>query len=153
MPRVNVIEPDRTVSFVVDAETLPRIVAASSADPSTFDQLLVATEAYQRGFASQVMDALMDFDRATAGEDDDAVRSQIEAGRFDAFEAADAALAERVANGDGVMSIDLAAKTITLSPGLDVPRAGDVFVHDGRDATDKSVTYELPRSWTFHSGA
>lgn len=160
MTRISIVEPTRTVSFLVADNEVPRLVAACCSNPSSFAEFLAAAEAFQRGFTQRVADSLMAFDLALGRLGPDTVRDRLQRGEPierhgapAAFEATDEAMAALAISGDDVLVVDLSKKLLTVSAGLAVATSGAVQVHDGRAETGQSVTYELPGAWMVQSRA
>jgi hypothetical protein len=143
--RVNVIEPNRAVSFVIDDEALPRLLAACSAEPSSLNELLAAADAFQQGIARQVVDGLMAFDRLRANDED--IRGLLETEPGLTLETSAPDVIEMLRSG--AVTVDLRAKALDLPPGLEISESGQVRVHDGTEVTRRSITHQLPSSWTL----
>jgi hypothetical protein len=155
--RVTVIDSTRVVSFLCSDDVPARLVAGCSSNPATLEELLLATEAFQRGITRAVFDGLIEFDRRLArGES-----AQVQGEALDSadglitgvIEAGEAALVHQVTRHSEawtLLVIDLPHLVCHASPKLALERRATVQVHDGRSVTIQSVTYELPGAWSLH---
>jgi hypothetical protein len=155
--RVTISDREQTVSFLADPETLRRLLAACSANPSSLGDLLIAADIYQRGLAAGIMADLMEFDKSLRQQGASGIHAAIRQARAEgkafapAFQVFDEITAEEASNpgSDELVAIDLIQQVIRPSAGIAITRSGEVDVA----ATDKSprptVTYILPKRWTM----
>lgn len=152
--RVTIRDGEQVVSLLAGRDTALRLVAGCAVNPLSLDELLLATEVYQRGIAAWLMADLMTFDKAwrrqgqayiqRAFDPDDGAENQPVA-----FQVVDE-LTEEAAHAPaagGLVAIDLPAHHIGVAGDLEVLREDQVLVHTGERLTDQSITYILPQEW------
>jgi hypothetical protein len=61
--RITIQDTQQTISFPGDEDTLLRLVAGCSVNPTSLAELLIASDIYQRGIAAAIMADLMEFDK------------------------------------------------------------------------------------------
>lgn len=157
MIRVTVKDPQHTVTFLADRDTLLRLVAACSSRPANLGELLIACEVYQKGITAQVMAELMEFDKALRRGGSEFLREA-----FDDTQGKDASLptafqvvddhSERAALTGGdqeLVIIDLVERTISTSQEELVASSGEVLVQVGERTTEQAITYILPKEWNI----
>ena len=157
MIRVTIVDREQTVSFLTNPETSQRLIAACSANPTSLEELLIATDIYQRGIAAAVMADLMEFDKSlhqNGGAVIHAAISQARAGReafLPAFQVVDAITAQAAyeAGGGELVAIDLTNQAIRHSIGIEITHSGEVNVEAADKSPLPSVTYILPEKWTI----
>lgn len=152
--RVTIHDHEQTISLLADRQTAMRLVAGCSSNPQTLDELLLATEVYQQGIAAWLMSELMEFDKAWRRGGAAYLRRAFDADADGAeqpvaFEVVDAQTEKAAAaRADGaLLVIDLPARHIRLAGAVEIPAEGEVLVHDGRQVTDRTITYILPQTW------
>lgn len=155
MIRVTVKDPEQTISFLAEVETMIRLVAACSINPESIGQLLMAAETYERGFTTRIMAELMEFDKALEREGPEFIREAIaeaknndEAMAF-TFQVIDESteLEALQPRNCQLVVLDLPKHLITVSEGLEIPVSGEVVIHSGEELTEQRVTYILPQIW------
>lgn len=159
MIRITLIDSKRVISFLGQEDMVPRLLASCCSNPGSLEELLLATEAFQRGITRAVFDGLIDFDRAvarlgTASQYQHAGDIENLKSVSNVFEAVEPALLDYARNGDGtipILIIDLPSRKLSSSTALTVARADTVVVHDGEIATSRTVTYDLPAAWVIEA--
>lgn len=152
--RVTIDDGEQVVSFLAGRDTALRLVAGCAVNPRSLDELLLATEVYQRGIAAWLMADLMTFDKAWQREGEAYVQRAFgpHAGTENqpvAFQVVDElteAAAHAPAEG-GLIAIDLPAHHVGVAGDVEVLREDQVLVHTGERLTDQAITYILPREW------
>ena len=133
-----------------------RLVAGCSVNPASLDELLIASDIYQRGLAAALMADLMAFDknlrRQGAAFIHQAIARADEKGQdldltFQAFDDITRAEALR-RRGWPLVVIDLKARQIRASTEVSIPSAGEVHIRVGDADTNRLVSYILPQEWT-----
>lgn len=152
--RVTIQDGEEAVSFLTGRDTALRLVAGCAVNPMTVDELLLATEVYQRGIVTWLMGDLMEFDKAWQRQGDAYLQSAFGPGAEAAEQpAAFQVVDERTemaahAPVDGkLLMIDLSAHHIRVAGDLEVPAEGRVLVHTGERLTEQAITYILPQEW------
>lgn len=159
--RVTIRDSEQTISFLTNDDMAPRLAAGCSVNPADLEELLLATETYQHGFAAIIMAELMEFDKRLKRDGPDFIHQAIDAARDTdepvamAFQVIDEpteaeALRPRVCE---LLLIDLVDRLIEASENLEINRFDEVQVHTGQELTDKAVTYILPREWRLRPAA
>lgn len=156
--RVTIHGGKETVSLLAGRDTALRLVAGCAVNPLTLDELLLATEVYQRGIAAWLMGDLMEFDKAWQREGKAYVERAFGPGadaakRPVAFQVVDEqteAAAHAQPDG-GLIVIDLPAHRIRVAGDVDVPAEGRVLVHTGERLTEQAITYILPQEWEIET--
>jgi hypothetical protein len=156
--RLTIHDSQQTISLFTDRDMATRFLAACSANPNTLEELLLATEVYQRGIATWLMGQLMEFDKAWRQQGSAYLQRAFDTAtegesRPLIFEVVDE-LTKRTAfdpSEGALMVLDLPERRIRLTADLQIPREGHVLVRDGRQLTDRTITYILPQSWDFEA--
>ena len=152
--RMTIRDGQETVSFLAGRDTALRLVAGCAVNPLTLEELLLATEIYQRGIAAWLMGGLIEFDKAwrhggkaysetVFGPDADMANRPV---AFQVVDELTETAAHTPADG-GLIMIDLPAHHLRVAGDLTIPVEGQVLVHNGRRLTDQSITYILPQEW------
>ncbi len=157
MIRITIQDNDQTVSFLTQQDTLHRLIAGCSADPSKLGELLIATDLYQQGIAASLMADLIEFDKRLHREGSDPIRAEIADAQAQgrpyepAFQVVDQITEKEALRPQGceVVLIDLTVREIRPSAGLHVPATGEVRVRTQETLTDRSITYILPKTWSI----
>jgi hypothetical protein len=153
--RITIQDGQQTISFPADEETLLRLVAGCSVDPTNLAELLIASDIYQRGIAAAIMAELIEFDKSFRREGAESIHALIsrslEKGEpleltFQVFDELTGQAATQTATGELVL-IDLSARTIRASAGVHISTAGEVPIRNVKSSPSPSVTYILPKSW------
>jgi hypothetical protein len=157
--RITITDHEQTVSFLTNRETLLRLIAGCSVNPASLEELLLATDIYQRGIAAAIMADLMEFDKAIHRKGADFLRAAISQARASgeafapAFQVVNAITAEEAfaRRGCELAAIDLIRQVIRHSAGLDLTIAGEINVNTDRKPPAPTVTYILPQGWTIQA--
>jgi hypothetical protein len=157
--RVTIKDKKQTISFITEKDTLLRLVAGCSINPSDIGDLLIATDIYQRGLVAEVMVGLMEFDKAIQSQGPKYIHQVIAQARelsqpieigFQVIDDLTAEEAFQPRAGDLVI-IDLMAHRILASQNLEIPASGEVHIHSGEAETNRRVSYILPQDWTIEA--
>lgn len=155
MIRVTIQDANQAISFLTELPTTMRLIAGCSINPNSLDELLVATDIYQRGLVMTLMAELMEFDKALHLHGVDFIHQEIAQSRQAgqpyerAFEVVDEITREASGflDSDFLVMIDLSAHLIRTSPGLEIPRKAEVHIQIGGTETNRLVSYILPADW------
>jgi hypothetical protein len=157
--RTTIRDADQTISFLANLDTVLQLVAGCSIDPKNLGELLIATDTYQSGFAAAVMADLMDFDKSLSREGSHFIHDAISLARAQGktvdiasqvFDENTELEALRPRECELVI-FDLTQYLIEVSKGLDIPRAGEVYIRTTNGKTESTVAFILPRNWTMQS--
>lgn len=159
MIRTTIIDADQTISFLANLDTVLRLVAGCSINPTNLGELLIATDTYQPGLAAAVMADLMEFDKFLSKEGshfiDDAISSARAQGKTVdiAFQVIDESTEQEALQPkeSKLVIFDLTQYLIEVSKGLDIPQAGEVHIQTTNAKTDSTVAFILPQNWTMRS--
>jgi hypothetical protein len=157
--RITIRDANQTISFLANLDTVLQLVAGCSIDPKNLGELLISTDTYHSGFARAVMADLMEFDKSLSREGSHFIHDAISLARAQgktvdiAFEVFDEkteleALQPRECE---LVIFDLTQHLIEVSKGLDIPRAGEVYIRTTNGKTVSTVAFILPRNWTIQS--
>ncbi len=153
--RITLRDTEQTISFLSNEDTLHRLIAACSAEPTTVAEVLTAADIFEQGLAARVMAELMEFDRTFQSEGLEPIhRAMHEAaqngrpfeGAFQAVDRLTKQEALRPAHSDIVL-IDLIDRQIGLAADLTIETTGEIRLKTKAGVTDRKVTYMLPQSW------
>ena len=149
---------EQTISFLAPPAIADRLVAGCAANPTTVGELLLATEVFQRGIASNVMASLMEFDKALhrlgpASAYEVIMATKGEGTVQNAFQVVDnqTEVAAFLAVDRGLIILDLRARTIRASENLQVMASGEILAHSGDELSDRAITYILPQEWSVET--
>jgi hypothetical protein len=155
--RITIQDSQQTISFPGDEDTLLRLVAGCSVNPTSLAELLIASDIYQRGIAAAIMADLMEFDKTLQRKGADHFRSIISQAQeqarpldltFQVFDEVTRQAATQPLAGELVL-IDLSLQTIRASAGVSIPAAGEVRIRAGETSHHPTVTYILPQNWAI----
>ena len=157
--RITITDHDQTVSFLSNRETLLRLVAGCSVNPASLEELLIATDIYQRGTAATLMADLMEFDKALRMKGADFIHAAIAQARTReeplalAFQVIDDITTEEafIMRGCDLVVIDLAQQVIQPSAGIVITSEGEINVDTDKKLIKPTVTYILPQEWTVQA--
>jgi hypothetical protein len=157
MIRITIQDTQQTISFPSDEDTLLRLVAGCSVNPTSLAELLIASNIYQRGIAAAIMADLMEFDKTLRRKGPEffhkiITQSQEQASSleltFQVFDEVTQQAATQPMAGELVL-IDLSKQTIRASAGVRIPSAGEVRILAGETTRHPTVTYILPQNWVI----
>ena len=159
MIRVTLEDPQETISFLASEAIARRLVAGCSANPGTVGELLLATEVFRQGIAVDVMASLMEFDKALLrGERlppaPDAAEPESNSSEVhSAFQVVDAQTEAQALSPtrEGLVIIDLEARTISANSSLQIQASGELLAYSGNVLTDRAITYVLPKEWSLRA--
>ena len=155
MLRVTIQDANQTISFLAELPTCMRLIAGCSINPKSLDELLTATDIYQRGLVASLMAQLMEFDKALHRHGPVAIHQRIAKARQAGqpfkppFQVIDELTEEesRRADDSSLIFIELNTRLIRTSPDLNIPRKAEVRVQIGETESDRLVSYILPSEW------
>jgi hypothetical protein len=153
--RVTIQDANQTISFLTEQPTVMRLIAGCSINPNSLEELLTATDIYQRGLAATLMAYLMEFDKTLHRQGADSIHQEIAEARQTgqpfkrAFEVIDETTREASmqAGSGSLVIIDLNTHLIQTSSDLDIPSKAEVRVQIGETETNRLVSYILPAEW------
>ncbi len=155
MIRVTIKDINEAISFLTELPTVMRFIAGCSINPASLEELLIATDIYQRGLAATLMADLMEFDKAIHLQGADFIHQEIAQARqtgqplkrtFQVIDEMTRSESRRF-HECSLLIIDLNAQQIQASPDLDIPRKAAVHIQIGETETNRLVSYILPAEW------
>ena len=82
MIRATIQDANQTISFLTSLPTVMRLVAGCSINPKDLNELLIATDIYERGLAAGLMADLMEFDKSLQRQGDTLIHQNIDRARL-----------------------------------------------------------------------
>jgi hypothetical protein len=154
--RLTVVDPSGTVSFVAHSSAALALTAACAGDPPTLDELLLASQRFDRGLRDRVLEGLEIFDRHNGPGNLHIIHgllATLPPRDMPVFRVLDDVT--RQASLDpvraGVVLFNLINRRIVQIQNTYEPlaRAGEVNYHNGRFLSIHLLTYELPSHWSI----
>jgi hypothetical protein len=153
--RLTIQDENQTISFLVEEATLLRLIAGCSINPADLSELLVASDIYQRGLASELMADLMDFDKAIHNQGPEFIHKVITQAEQTgqelemAFQVIDEITKEEALRTHlrPLVVINLNTRTIRTSQEVEIQPAGEVCIQIGGVESERKVSYILPQEW------
>ena len=154
--RLTVIDTAGTASFIAHSSAALALTAACSENPTTLDELLTASQRYDRGLRSQVLRGLSIFDEHNLPDELGAIHRQLaelparEIPPFRVFDAVTLEASLRPVRA-GVVLFNLPAHRIVQIENTYEPlaRAGEVNYNNGKFLSIRLLPYELPPTWSI----
>ena len=155
MTQITIIDDEQTISFQSDQDVLLSLVAGCSVDPANLDELLIATEIYQRGFTAILMAELMEFDKTLRQRGVESVHEAIKQAKTAdqslemTFQVVDPITEDQAFHPKDrqLVIIDLVEKVIYTSPGIEIATSDQIPVNTASGEPKPTVTYILPKNW------
>ena len=155
MIRATIQDANQTISFLTSLPTVMRLVAGCSINPKDLNELLIATDIYERGLAAGLMADLMEFDKSLQRQGDTLIHQNIDRARLageplkNTFQVIDDMTRQEALQPRGcpLIVIDLNTRRIQTSSDLNIARNAEVSVQIGGTETNRSVSYILPVEW------
>ncbi len=152
--RYTIVDGRGAVSFVGDSFYLQPLLAACTTHPRTLDELLAAADPIDKRIREHVLNGLAVFDEMNSPENHDSIHAQISL-----LEGEDGPVLRvldevtRVESNrptrTGFVIFNLIEKRIVQGQNLfpNIAR-GEAHIHNGRNYSRRTISYELPRTWT-----
>ncbi|HEY8687024.1 MAG TPA: hypothetical protein VIO57_15595 [Chloroflexota bacterium] len=154
--RFTIVDPTGTISFVGDGFLMLPLVAACATNPETLPALLVRVDDIDRRLRNRIMNGLAIFDEHNVEGNYTSIHSQLESPRETpepVFRVVDDLTRQRSLEPTrtGLIIFNLKDHRIVqvLNHFYAVERAGEVHLHTGSRYSRRTVTYELPDSWSI----
>ena len=154
--RCTVVDASGTVSFIVDGEALPALVAACSRNPATLSELLEHVEPLYADLRERVLNGLAVFDERNVPGNYTAIHQALD---FCApheqplFRVVDDRTRETSLQPvkAGAVLFNLTGKRIIQLQNSfrEITRSGRYRVFDGRSHTNRLFSYRLPSEWAI----
>lgn len=154
--RLTVIDQAGTTSFVAHSSAALALTAACAENPTTLDDLLTASQRYDRGLRAMVQRGLAIFDEHNLPDQLDNIHRQIaelpprEIPPFRVFDPITLEASLRPVRA-GVVLFNLPAQRIVQIENTYEPlsRSGEINFHNGKFLSIRLLPYELPPTWSI----
>jgi hypothetical protein len=154
--RFTIVDPSGTISFVGDGFLMLPLVAACAASPSDLSELVQHAEPIDRRLRTVVRHGLAVFDEHNVEGNYSAIHSQLGGDNGDrepVFRVVDDLTRQRSLEPTrtGLIIFNLKDKRIVqvLNHFYAVERSGEVHLHNGSHYSRRTVSYDLPESWSI----
>jgi hypothetical protein len=154
--RMTVVDPTGTVSFVAHSSAAHALTAACAEDPASLDELLAASQKYDRALRNRVLEGLEVFDRHNNASNLAIIHgllATLPPREVPVFRVLDAVT--RQASLDsvraGIIIFNLIDKRIVQIENTYEPlsRQGEVNYHNGKFLSIRQLEYRLPPHWSI----
>jgi hypothetical protein len=154
--RFTIVDPTGTISFVGDGFLMLPLVAACATNPATLPEMLARVDDIDRRLRNRILNGLAIFDEHNVEGNYKAIHAELE-GRKDGtepvFRVVDDLTRQRSLEPTrtGLIIFNLKDHRIVqvLNHFYAVERTGEVHLHTGSRYSRRTVTYELPESWSI----
>jgi len=154
--RFTIVDPNGTISFVGDGFLMLPLVAACATNPESLPAMLARVDDIDRRLRNRILNGLAIFDEHNVEGNYTAIHSGLESSREDpapVFRVVDDFTRQRSLEPTrtGLIIFNLKDHRIiqVLNHFYAVERAGEVHLHTGSRYSRRTVTYELPDSWSI----
>ena len=154
--RCTIVEPAGAISFVVDGDALPALVAACASNPTSAEELLTRADPLYRDLRERVLNGLALFDERNTPGRAAAIHAALDVcapHEQPVFRVVD----ERTREASlqpvkaGAVLFNLVAKRIVQLQNSyrEINRSGRQRVFDGQRLTNRVFSYRLPTDWAI----
>jgi hypothetical protein len=154
--RFTIVDQRGTISFVDDAFLMLPLVAACAANPATLRDMLERADQIDRRLRRRILTGLAIFDEHNVEGDYGSIHQSLGTDPNDdepLFRVVDERTRQRSLEPTrtGLIIFNLKDRRIVqmLNHFYAVERAGDVHIHTGQRYSRRTVSYELPQSWSI----
>jgi hypothetical protein len=154
--RFTIVDPAGTISFVGDGFLMLPLVAACASNPATLPQMLARVDDIDRRLRNRILNGLAIFDEHNIEGNYAAIHAQLENPAEEqepVFRVVDDLTRQRSLEPTrtGLIIFNLKDHRIVqvLNHFYAVERSGEVHLHTGSRYSRRTVTYELPESWSI----
>lgn len=154
--RFTIVDGSGTISFVDDGFLMLPLVAACATNPGTLPQMLKRVDDIDRRLRNRILHGLAIFDEHNVEGDYAAIHAALErpeAEREPVFRVVDDLTRQRSLEPTrtGLIIFNLKDHRIVqvLNHFYAVERSGEVHLHTGSRYSRRTITYELPESWSI----
>ena len=160
MIRITIIDTQQTISFPSNEDSLLCLVGGCSANPANLEELLIASDVYERGIAAALMSDLMDFDKTLHKEGPGTIHKAIlqshkQGTALDlTFQVFDELTRQEATQPRAceLVIIDVGSRSIKAPASLNVLSSGEIHIRPGGSVPGPTVTYILPQGWSIQPG-
>jgi hypothetical protein len=154
--RFTIVDPAGTISFVGDGFLMLPLVAACATNPATLPEMLARVDDIDRRLRNRILNGLAIFDEHNVEGNYKAIHAELkdrEDGTEPVFRVVDDLTRQRSLEPTrtGLIIFNLKDHRIVqvLNHFYAVERSGEVHLHTGSRYSRRTVTYELPESWSI----
>jgi|SRR5579872_6896896 len=154
--RFTIVDPRGTISFVGDGFLLLPLVAACASNPRSLQEMLARVDQIDRRLKERILAGLAVFDEHNVEGNYSSIRHTLEAtgaGDEPVFRVVDDVTRERSLEPTktGLIIFNLKDHRIVqmLNHFYAVERTGEVHLHNGERYSRRTVSYQLPESWSI----
>lgn len=154
--RFTIVAPEGTISFVGDGFLMLPLVAACASNPRSIPEMLARVDQIDRRLRDRILNGLAIFDEHNVEGNYAAIRSALEETRDHdepVFRVVDDLTRQRSLDPTrtGLIIFNLKDQRIVqvLNHFYAVERTGEVHLHNGERYSRRTVTYDLPSSWSI----
>src|SRR5947209_8492242 len=154
--RFTIVDAHGTISFIGDGFFIYPLVAACASNPSTIAELLGRADQIDRRLRDRVMSGLFVFDEHNVDGNYEAIHQSLAraSGRDEpVFRVVDEVTRQRSLEPTktGLIIFNLKDHRIVemLNHFYAVERSGEAHLHNGERYSRRTVSYELPESWSI----
>jgi len=153
--RFIIVDPAGTISFVGDGFFMLPLVAACASNPRSLDEMLGRVDQIDRRLRERILSSLAVFDEHNVEGSYGAIHQALDSsdgGDEPVFRVVDDVTRERSLEPTrtGLIIFNLKDHRIVqvTNQFYAVEREGEVHLHNGRRYSRRTVTYNLPESWS-----
>lgn len=154
--RFTIVDPNGTISFVGDGFLMLPLVAACASNPRSLTEMLARVDQIDRRLRDRILNGLAVFDEHNVEGNYNAIQrdlADVEAHEEPVFRVVDDLTRQRSLQPThtGLIIFNLKDRRIVqmLNHFYAVERSGEVHLHNGARYSRRTVTYNLPESWSI----
>lgn len=154
--RFTIVDPSGTISFVGDGFFMLPLVAACATNPATLPEMLARVDDIDRRLRNRILNGLAIFDEHNVEGNYHAIHAEMQSltrGQEPVFRVGDDLTRQRSLEPTrtGLIIFNLKDHRIVqvLNHFYAVERSGEVHLHTGSRYSRRTITYELPESWSI----
>ncbi|HEX6506978.1 MAG TPA: hypothetical protein VF221_05030 [Chloroflexota bacterium] len=154
--RFTIVDPSGTISFVGDGFLMLPLVAACATNPPTLADMLARVDQIDRRLRDRILNGLAVFDEHNVEGNYEAIGRSLEASDTEqepVFRVVNDLTRQRSLEPTrtGLIIFNLKDHRIVqmLNHFYAVERSGEVHLHNGERYSRRTVTYNLPESWSI----
>ena len=154
--RFTIVDPEGTISFVDDGFLMLPLVAACASNPQSLREMLARVDQIDRRLKERILAGLAVFDEHNVEDNYNAIHDALVApdrDREPVFRVVDDITRERSLEPTrtGLIIFNLKDRRIVQVVNLfyAVERSGEVHLHNGQRYSRRTISYNLPESWSI----
>jgi hypothetical protein len=154
--RFTIVDPAGTISFVGDGFLMLPLVAACASNPRSLTEMLARVDQIDRRLRDLILSGLRIFDEHNVEGNYTAIHRALESTSFEeepVFRVVDDLTRQRSLEPTktGLIIFNLKDHRIVqmLNHFYAVERSGEVHLHNGERYSRRTVTYQLPETWSI----